>query len=663
MGRADGAPDRTRLGIVVRDTDAESLDGALRTAAADLLGRRSGRAVVCVRLHPPTPVSRRVVDAVVDALIDAGCTEVTVGATLSAQDRDRGHRSVSALGHLAGLTGRTARGRPYDVADLGDDTVLAPVPATSVLDGQRVSSEWVTAGTRVVIGRAVTDLLEVYAGCLDALSGVVPEVPGADSADVVVDVLRHLPATLAVVDATATSHGPDGARLPRVDPATTQTVVVTADALLADTTLATLLGVDRGTSRPVRRALDALGAPAGTVAGELAVLDEATHPHPLLVEAARHATTDRRLERLLAASIGGPDEGAASADPVLSAVRAVITPIVAAAEEPVGQAALIGLLTAVASASAVSGAWSVGLDKDRVGRRVVPLGFDPAAYPDNDIDDLPAFLSVIDDALAGLPPADEGAMRWRLVDGATVFEVGRDIPADFDEFVARVDVAEGIALMADYLGGRRVELVRGPPSGTSTRQAERNLYLPQPNYLAAWGGEPIDVCKIELVERGLDEHRLLWRTVHSPNGSATYDDGSMSFRRTATGTRATVRGRQLFTLPLIWQQLDLGLVPEVHDALLEDAYRRFFTTTFDNLEARFEGREFRIGRPPPDPDEPLVTTAVELVLAAAQDWLRQRVLPAVEGAAPRPTGAATDHPDPEPDDVDALGFRHVRGRR
>ena len=660
MGRTDEGLDRTRLGVVVRGMDAESLDAALGPALRDLLSARTGRGVVCARLHPPAPVSREVLDQVVDALIDAGCTDVTLGSTLSAQDRDRGHRSVSGLAHLAGLTGRTTSGRAYEVADLGDDTIPAPVPPTSVLDGRPVSRLWVGADTRVVVGRAVTDLLETYAGCLDALTGVVPEVAGAEPADVVVDLLRHLRPTVCVIDATETSDGADGARL--AHPTDTGTVVVTSDAVLADTTLASLLGVDRRASRLVQRAIAEIGPPRGQIQGEVTEFADITRTHPLAVDAARRATVDRRLERVLLASIGGPDDGASTDDPVLSAVRAVLTPAVAAAEDPIGQGALVGLLAAVATASGAGRAWSVNLDKDRVDHRVVPLGIEPAAYPDEDYDDLAAFLAVIDDALAGLPAPPDGEMRWTLVDGATVFEVGREIAADFDEFVARVDVAEGIALMADYLGGRRVEL--GPaPAGewtTRVRQAERNLYLPQPNYLAAWGGEPIDVCKIELVERRPDEHRLLWRTVRSPNGSATYDDGSLTFTRTGTGTRATVRGRQLFTLPPVWQELDLTLVPEVRSPLLEEAYRRFFTTTFDNLEARFEGREFRIGRPPPDPDEPLLTRSVEFLLNAAQDWVSERV-----GLDPDPVGPTGERSGsvPEADEVDVHGFRHVRGGR
>jgi len=667
MGRTDERPDRTGAGVdrtgagVVLRGDAPSLGAALTRTLADALRTRSGRAVVCARLHAPTPASSEVLHRVVDALVEAGCSDVTIGATLSAQDRDRGHRSVSGLARLAGLTGRTADGHPYEVADLGDDTIRAPVPDTSVLDGLPVSRLWAGAGTRVVVGRAVTDLLDTYAGCLDTLAGTVPEVAGAEPADVVVDVLRHLPPTLCIVDATTASEGADGARLPQ--PRHTGIIVVTTDALLADVTLASLLGTDRAGSRLVDRAVAELGAPRGAVGGDRSPLAGITRPHPLAVEAARRATVDPRLERVLRASIGGPDDGATTDDPVLSAVRAVLTPAVAAAEDPVGQGALVGLLAAVAAASGAERAWSVNLDKARVDRRVVQLGLDPAAYADEDYDDLASFLTVIDVALTGVPAAPEGGMRWTLADGATVFEVAREIPADFDTFVARVDVAEGISLMADYLGGRRVGLGPAPPEqgATRVRQAERNLYLAQPNYLAAWGGVPIDVCKIELVERRADEHRLLWRTVRSPNGSATHDDGSLTFTRTATGTRATVRGRQLFTLPPLWQGLDLTLVPEVHSPLLEDAYRRFFTTTFDNLEACFEGREFRVGRPPPDPDEPLLTRSVELLLTAAKDWVGQRVGLDTEPRASQ-RGASDSHAPPA-DDVDVHGFRHVRGGR
>ena len=235
--------------------------------------------------------------------------------------------------------------------------------------------------------------------------------------------------------------------------------------------------------------------------------------------------------------------------------------------------------------------------------------------------------------------------------------------ADFGEFVARVDIAAGISLMADYLGGRRVP-VSVDEQGRVVRQAERNVYLPQPNYLAIWGGEPIDVCKIELVQRGADEHRLLWRTINSLNGSARWDDGSLTFTDLgADGTRVTVRGRQLFTLPAAWSGVDLDLLPEVKKPLVEDAYRRFFTATFDNLEACFEGRPFRIGRPAPTGDEPLATESLHQLMQVAQSWLDDR---SVDGSVDRSadrTGRFGKAARQRPDEIDLHGFSHFTDTR
>ncbi|NYG06657.1 hypothetical protein BJ986_001144 [Phycicoccus badiiscoriae] len=638
--------------VVVRGVDAD----ALASAASRLTSPWQGAAVVLVRLCQPTPASAAVVHAVVDLLHEAGCQPVAVGSSLHAYDRDRGHHSVAELARLAGLLGRTPRGRSYEVVDLGAELVPAPVPEASVLSGHQVSRRWAEAGSRVVVGRAVTDLVHGYAACLATLSGAAPEVAGADPADVATDLLRHLPPTLAVVDALSASVGPDGARLPKtID---SRALVVATEVLAADSACAALLGLDRSASGLVQRAILDHGTPDGRTDGLLAPLDGAHAAHPLARAAARSVAAEPRLARVLSAAIGGPDEGATSADPVLASVRGVVTPLVGAADDPVGHLPLATFLGSVATLRQGALAWATGVDKATVDRREVPLGFDPAAYPDEAFDGLPAWVEPFGALLEGVAENADG-MRWRLVDGATVFEVGREIRADFDEFVARVDVAVGISLMADYVGGRRVVLpgptgASGTPAGpgrtTSARQAERNLYLPQPNYLAAWGGEPIDVCKLELVERSADRHQLTWRTVHSPNGSAEFDDGSLTFSRKPSGTLAVVRGRQLFALPAAWAGVDLAALPELRNPLLEEAYRRFFTTTFDNLEACFEGREFRIGRPPMDPTEPLLTQSLELLLGAFSQWIG-------DPADPRGPASATQ------DQVDAHGFRHVRGQR
>jgi hypothetical protein len=302
-------------------------------------------------------------------------------------------------------------------------------------------------------------------------------------------------------------------------------------------------------------------------------------------------------------------------------------------------------------------AWSTVFAKHRVERVEVPLGFELGEYTETDYRGIADYLAPLERLLDGLRPTD-GSMRWRYLDSSVLFEVSRVLEAPYDQFVERVDVSQGISLMADYLGGRVVP-VGQDDQGRPTMQAERNIYLAQPNYLAFWGGKPIDVCKIELIEYGPRSQRLMWRTIASPNGSAAFDDGSLTF--VAEGqdrTRVTVRGRQLFTLPPFWQAVDLDRFPAIKNPLVEDAYRRFFTATFDNLEACYEGRDFRIGRDPEHPAAPLPTAAMSALLDLARRWLAEQ--PLADRLRRLERGAGTDA-RPVPDHVDADGFRHFSG--
>ncbi len=635
-------------GCVVRGDDpATLLLDAVGRATSPLAGAfgsvPGARAVVVPVLSQPAPVTPSLVEALVDLLHDAGAAQVVVGGALTTSDRDRGHRSVAALAAVAGYQGRTAGGRAYDVVDLHGDLVAAPVPQTAVLHQHRVARAWVDADVRIVLCRSASDAMDGFAGALDALLAVTPALPGAEPADVAVELLEHLPPSLAVADAVVSSHGPDGRHLLReLD---THALVVATDALRLDLTLAALQREDPAASRLVRRALRYRLPAPGTVTGDLRPFAGWVRAHPLVRDAARRAGSHQAVARLLAAAVGGPDPGAEPADPLLAGLRSLLSPLVAAADDPVTRGTLVGLLGTVAAVGQQVEGWTTTTAKHRAPKVLVPLGFDPGDWPASAYDGLVDELSALDDVLAGVPAAGEG-LRWCHLDRAVVFETSRVVPAPFADFVARVDVAEGISLMADYLGGRRVT-VSADDAGRPVRQAERNVYLPQPNYLAHWGGVPIDVCKIELVQRTPTRHALHWRTVDSPNGSATYDDGTLSFADVGEGrTRLGVRGRQLFTLPPFWAAADLDRLPEVKDELVQDAYRRFFETTFDNLEACYEGRPFRIGAEP-EVDGLLVTRTLQTLLDLAVQWLGD------QGAAPRPRASA-----PEPD---LHGFRHFRG--
>ncbi len=217
-----------------------------------------------------------------------------------------------------------------------------------------------------------------------------------------------------------------------------------------------------------------------------------------------------------------------------------------------------------------------------------------------------------------------------------------------------MDVSRAISYMNDYIGGVVVP-VEHEATGRPVRQAERNLYLPQPNYLVLAGGQPIDVSKVEVVEWDEDRHTLFWKTIGSENGSAEYDDGSVTFARTATGTAVTIFGRQLFVLPPLWRSIDHALSADLKDHLVTDAYATFFDRTLANLEALAEGRDIRIGRPGPLPDEvpPLPSATVEALLEQALDWLG--------GISDRVQRLRSPSPQTAQQLVDADGFTHVAG--
>ena len=118
----------------------------------------------------------------------------------------------------------------------------------------------------------------------------------------------------------------------------------------------------------------------------------------------------------------------------------------------------------------------------------------------------------------------------------------------------------------------------------------------------------------------------------------------------------TVSGLQLFTLPPMWTAADPWLTPAVKDALVEESYRRFFTVTLDNVEAAYEGRDYRIGHEPTS--------------EAQQSWDQrvEQLIEVVRSALPDdPVGELAkrlrERSKPEPDLVDEHGFQHFSKRQ
>jgi hypothetical protein len=268
--------------------------------------------------------------------------------------------------------------------------------------------------------------------------------------------------------------------------------------------------------------------------------------------------------------------------------------------------------------------------------------------------------------LEAMPPNRLG-LRWRRVDSSILFSCSHVLPIAFDDFTAKVDITRSIQYMNDYIGGATVA-VRRDAQRRVVQQAERNLYLQQPNWLVLFGGDVIDVEKIQQIRYESDRQTIYWRTVCSANESARFDDGSVSFTRTAAGeTTVRVFARQQFALPLLFKVFDVDLAPGIRDPIIESAYATFFAGTIANLQAAYDGRDFRIGHdaaaindagPPGQRDLPryLATAA-----AAVAELLRHRGDVTdlgqwlFSGATPVPGAARL------PKEVDRDGFRHFDG--
>jgi hypothetical protein len=158
-----------------------------------------------------------------------------------------------------------------------------------------------------------------------------------------------------------------------------------------------------------------------------------------------------------------------------------------------------------------------------------------------------------------------------------------------------VDISRAVQMMYDNIGGARVP-IKLDSKKRVVYQAERDIYLPQPNWMVLFGGKYIDVGKIEVIRYEAKQQQIFWRTVNSQNNSAEFDDGMVTFAEDPGGTKITIVARQKFALPIFWQVVNMDYFPEVKDALVSDSYVRFFSRTMANFEAVCEGRDTYIGK-------------------------------------------------------------------
>lgn len=615
----------------------------------------------------PTAVNPALVEALIDALHDRGYPRVDLCGTADSSFFWAENRDVAVLADQLGYQYVTPGGHSYDVIDLSEDLVPASFPEGGVLQGSGLGRAWLEATFRICFARNKTDEHEAYALCLNGLLGVLPLVDKdyyyrhrVSAGNAVCDLLRATPVHFAIIDASVSAHGSGGSRAPLALP--TGCIIASSNPLLTDFVGALKMGLDPYASPLAATVYRTIHLPERyAIEGNLGPYPGWRNVQPVLIDSYRWHDLLPVAGRLLTPWLQTLN---AELFPLKSVVDAKVNPTLSRffAEPDRAPTALWLLILANYGVGALSQwleAYRVLYDKDAIRRIQVPLGLDLDSYHEAQYAAIRDELDQLTALLADVPPATEG-LRWREVDQATVFEFQRELPIPFDTFVERVDVARTIQFMNDYIGGVVVPTARDAHHRV-VRQAERNLYLPQPNYLALYQGKLIDVSKIEVCDYASALHRMYWKTIKSENQSATYDDGVVTFSRTRGGTRVHILGRQLFTLPPFWQAIDLNLAPQLKATLVTHAYKTFFERTCANFEALVEGREIHIGRAwhaPSGPldTEPLPAERLERIGGRLGERLQEMAAQSgLQWSAPD-SGARTSAR------VDEDGFRHFEGK-
>jgi uncharacterized protein (DUF362 family) len=554
----------------------------------------------------PTFTDPKLVESLIDLLHDAGYVDVAVANAPNQWAAWVENRDVLVLADLAGYRYSTPAGRTYEFFDLSEDPAEAPCAGSSILKSIPLSRRWLDAHVRINFAKNKTDEENAFALGLQNLLSItplsgnaLPQVSQRYAPEVAVALLRYAPPTFTLIDAIKSNHGPQGSRA--AQPLLTGTIIASASVLLADWAASLRMQVDPFSSRLNAHALREIGLPAKyETDGPLAPYDGWINVPPLLLDSVRKRNASATFARLA-------QPWFQQVDPVLFPFKEMIhahanafaTKYLGAQADDQGAilgAAAVNYLIAAMHFSA--DAMRTVFHKQALVRRETDVGFDPESFSLAQYEAVVPYMEGWEQIISHTPP-DANGLRWRYIDGSIVFSASRVLRIPFQQWWRRVDISKAVQSMNDYIGGASFPVAHDKRRRV-THQAERNIYLPQPNWMAFFGGECIDVCKLEHIRYTPGRQRIYWRTIKSANKSAEFDDGIVQFSRSGRdNTEVSIVARQKFALPLFWQAINMDLFPAIKNVLVGQAYRNYFNGTIRNFEAQFEGREYRIGEPQP----------------------------------------------------------------
>jgi uncharacterized protein (DUF362 family) len=551
-----------------------------------------------------TATDPQLVEYLIDQLHERGYTQVIVSESRNSFDLWLENRDVQILADMLGYHYVTPGGRPYDIIDLADDLVPGPFISSSLLYGTHLPRLWCEAAFRIIFAKNQTDDEQAYRLCLNNLLSILP-LRDKDyhykhrfkEQDVLLELLKHTTVDFCLIDAYVSNHGNAGTRVAR--PIETHCIIAGQNLLLTDYAAALKMGLAPQASPIHAKALTSIGLPEPyRLDGDLTPYAHWINVHPLMMESVRNRQQWPELSQILQPILQMIDhESFPFKDPVIAQLNRVVSSYLTGLDDnPTVFWSLLTLNNLLGLVYQELKALQIMHWKDQLWHQDAPLNIQPDAYSIREYETIVEYLEPLERRTQSLC-RDENGLRWTFhEDGSVLFEFSRIIPVDYDDFVSRVDITRSIQFMNDYIGGRAIP-VQHDGQGRMTHQVERNIYLPQPNYLVFYQGQNIDVSKLEFIRYQEHEQKMFWKTVKSENGSARYDDGTVRFLRQENGeTRVSIFGRQQFTLPLFWQVVNLDNFPALKHVLFAHAYSTFFSNTMANFEAVYEGRDVRIGK-------------------------------------------------------------------
>ncbi|MEO8763371.1 MAG: DUF362 domain-containing protein [Ginsengibacter sp.] len=554
-------------------------------------------------LNATTGTSTALIECLVTLLAKNGYTNITIGDGEQASGSWLENRDLLVLADLAGYTYQTQEGISYVIESLSENLEDADFDKTSVLKDEQLSSYWLHANFRIVFTKNTTDEEFYYSLCLKSLVDILPQRAKhfhyyfrMKPEEVAAALLQRNEIDFCIVDAYESNHGMQGTRHGKN--LLTHTFIAGDNVLLTDWVAALKMGLDPYCSSINSYSLKKAGLPSKyTINGDLSLYENWQNVPKLLAESTQARNKNPVIRRLSTAWLQQVDTDIFPFKNVADAqINKFLSPITKDIDtHPLAYSALVALNYALGGIQQFIEGWQTMYDKDKIYRVQTDLGFDVDEYKASDFEAIENYILPLAQLVAYTPP-DANGIKWRYIDGSVLFEYARTVPYDFEFFISKVDIAQAVQYMFDNIGGARVSVSTGQ-NGQVICQAERDIYLPQPNWMVMFGGKPIDVCKIEIIRYETTSQAILWRTVKSLNQSAEFDDGLVSFSAKQKGiTEIKIVARQKFTLPIFWQVFNMDYVPAMKDALVSDSYLRFFTRTMANFEAACEGRNPRLGK-------------------------------------------------------------------